>query len=293
MLSRDVPGMKSWIQASRPLAHVNIGVPLLLGQVAAWHVTGRFSVAWFAATLLWGVLDHLFVIFANDFADHEADSGRRTLLSGGSGVIPEGKLLPTQVARAATGAALLLVAYSCTLAFFGRPWMPAYAVAALLLMWLYSFPPARLSYRGGGELLQGIGVGVGLPSLGYYMQAEGVLAPDWVIAPAALLGVCSNVLTALPDVDDDTRAHKRTWPVRHGMPSARRFASAGIVFAAFGVFLWTPSMSTPARAVVAAIPLLPLWSGARAVDPFRAAWWSSVAMYLLIVLWMSAMLLGL
>ncbi|MHC4452679.1 MAG: prenyltransferase, partial [Planctomycetota bacterium] len=82
--------MKNWIQASRPLAHINIAVPLILGQVAAWHLTGRFSWFWFAAALFWGVLDHLFVIFANDFADQEADSGRRTLLSGGSGVIPEG-----------------------------------------------------------------------------------------------------------------------------------------------------------------------------------------------------------
>ena len=209
--------MKSWIQAGRPLAHVNIAVPLLLGQVAAWHVTGRFSWPWFAAALLWGVLDHLFVIFANDFADHETDSGRRTLLSGGSGVIPEGKLTALQVGRAARTAAILLIVYSCALAFVGRVWTPLYGLAALLLMWLYSFAPVRLSYRGGGELLQGIGVGIGLPSLGYYMQAEGVLAPGWVIAPAALLGVCSNVLTALPDVEDDTTCAQEymAGPARH------------------------------------------------------------------------------
>lgn len=285
--------MKSWIQASRPLAHVNIAPPLVLGQVAAWHLTGDFDGRWFAASLVWGVLDHLFVIFSNDFADQDADSGRRTLLSGGSGVIPEGKLTPKQVARAARAVAVLLVLYSCALALVGRAWTPLYGAAALLLMWLYSFAPARLSYRGGGELLQGIGMGVGLPSLGYYLQGEGVLAPGWVIAPAALLGVCSNVLTALPDVDDDTRAHKRTWPVRYGMQSARRFASAGIAFAAFGVFLWTPWVSVPAKAVVAIVPLLPLLVGARAADALRAAWWSSIALNLLIVLWMLSMLLKL
>jgi 1,4-dihydroxy-2-naphthoate octaprenyltransferase len=160
-------------------------------------------------------------------------------------------------------------------------------------MWLYSFAPVRLSYRGGGELLQGIGVGVGLPCLGYYLQTEGVFAPGWVIGPAALLGVCSNVLTALPDVEDDTLADKRTWPVRHGMPSARRFASGGIAFAAFGVFLWTPSVSMAARAVVAIAPLAPLLIGARTQDPFRAAWWSSIALNLLVALWMLAMLCGL
>jgi xanthosine utilization system XapX-like protein len=77
------------------------------------------------------------------------------------------------------------------------------------------------------------------------------------------------------------------------MQSARRFASAGIAFAAFGVFLWTPWVSVPAKAVVAIVPLLPLLVGARAVDALRAAWWSSIALNLLIVLWMLSMLLKL
>jgi 1,4-dihydroxy-2-naphthoate octaprenyltransferase len=283
--------MKAWIQAARPLAHVNIVVPLLLGHAAAWHVTGQFDVAWLLAALAWGVLDHLFVIFANDFADHEADTGRRTPLSGGSGVIPEGKLAPEQVARAAQAAAIALMLYSCALTFVGRTWTPFYALAALLLMWLYSFTPVRLSYRGGGEWLQGIGVGVGLPSIAYYFQTETLFAPAWVIWPAALLGVCSNVLTALPDFEDDALAEKRTWPVRHGLASARRFASAGIAFAAFGVFLFTPSISMLVKAVVAIVPLGPLLLGARAKDEFRAAWWSSIALNLLVALWMLAMLI--
>ncbi|MGB5310632.1 MAG: prenyltransferase [Polyangiales bacterium] len=284
--------MRAWIQAARPLAHVNIVVPILLGHVAAWHVTGLFDGWWLAAVLGWGVLDHLFVIFANDFADQRGDSGRRTPISGGSGVIPEGKLAPQQLASAARAAAILLLLYSCVLALVGRTWTPFYALAALLLMWLYSFMPVRLSYRGGGELLQGVGVGIGLPSLAYYMQTETVFAPGWVIWPAALLGVCSNVLTALPDVEDDTRAQKRTWPVRHGMGSARRFASGGIAFAAFGIFVWTPGVSLLAKAALAIVPLAPLLVGARVDDPLRAAAWSSVALNLLVALWMLAMLLA-
>jgi len=285
--------MKNWIQAARPLAHVNIAVPLLLGQIAAWHVTNRFAWGWFGAALVWGVLNHLFIIFANDFADRDADSARRTPLSGGSGVIPEGKLSSLQVARAAIGAAVSLLVYSCTLMLLGRTWAPVYGVAALVLMWLYSFGPLRLSYRGGGELLQGIGMGVGLPSLGYYLQGESLLAPGWIMAPATLLGICSNVLTALPDVEDDARAYKNTWPVRHGMTSARRFASAGIAFASFAVFLWTPSISVPARAVVSMAPLLPLLVSARSTDPYQAAWWSSIALHTLVGLWIIAMIFGL
>ena len=284
--------MRAWVQAARPLAHVNIVVPLLLGHVVAWQVAGQFDPWWLMAALVWGVLDHLFVIFANDFADRESDTGHRTLLSGGSGVIPEGQIDPRRIATAARIAAALLLSFSCALVPFGRTWAPLYGLAALLLMWLYSFPPVRASYRGGGELLQGIGVGVGLPSLAYYLQTGIFFAPGWVIWPAALLGVCSNILTALPDVEDDMRAQKRTWPVRYGMASARRFASAGVAFAAFGIFVWTPGVAIPAKAAVAIIPLGPLLVGARKEAPLEAAAWSSVALNLLVALWMVAILLS-
>ncbi len=284
--------MKDWIQAVRPLAHVNIVVPLLLGQAAAWHLTGRFDGWWLGAALGWGVLDHLFVIFSNDFADRRADSGRTTVLSGGSGVIPQGKLAPARVARAAQASAIFLMSYSCILTFLGRAWTPFYALAALLLMWLYSYPPVRMSYRGGGELLQGIGVGIGLPSLGFYFQTTTILAPGWVIWPAALLGVCSNVLTALPDFEDDLQAQKRTWPVRYGIASARRFASAGIAFAAFGIFLWTPGVSIPVKAAASITPLGPLLIGAKSSDPLRASAWSSLASNLLVGLWIVALVVS-
>lgn len=289
MISSQASPMNAWIQAARPLAHVNIVVPLLLGHAAAWHVTSRFSFFWFAAALGWGVLDHLFVVFANDFADRDSDTGERTLVSGGSGVIQEGKLSFEQVARAAQLAAGGLLLYSCVLTLQGRTWVPFYALAALLLMWLYSFAPVRLSFRGGGEWLQGLGVGVGLPSLGYYLQTEVPVAPLWVIGPAALLGVFGNVLTALPDTEADRMADKRTWPVRHGLSSARRVASAGIAFACFLVFMSTPGVESTIKAAATIPPLVPLLVGARAETPLQAAWWSSVALNLLVVLWMVAL----
>lgn len=292
MLSRAVTQTKHWVQASRPLAQVNIAVPLVLGQAAAWHITQTFSLFWFVAALLWGILDHLFVVYANDYADHEADTGNRTPISGGSGVIPEGKLTPAQLRRAAQASAFLLIAWSGALAMFGRPWAPAYAVIALALLWLYSFPPVRLSYRGGGEVLQGLGIGIGLPSLGYYLQAGVVIAPMWILLPATVLGFCGNVLTALPDVEDDRNADKRTWPVRYGVTHARRVASAGIAFAAFGVFLWTPLVPVGPRALAGIAPLVPLLIGARAQDPFRAAWWANGALNVLLVSWIAAMVLS-
>lgn len=289
MVSRTVTRAEHWLQASRPLAQVNIGLPLILGQAAAWHVHGMFSATWLVASLMWGAIDHLFVVFGNDYADHRSDDGTRTLISGGSGVIVERKLSARAVGRAAIGAASSLFVLSCVLALGGRPWTPVYAIAALLLLWFYSFNPARLSYRGGGELLQGIGMGVGLPSLGFYLQTREFFAPLWILVPATLLGVCANILTALPDVESDTRAEKRTWPVRTGVPMARRAARLGIALAALIAFYWTPAVSIPMRALVGVVPLIPLlvsWTKTRAL---ASAWWASIAIHALLTLWIVAL----
>lgn len=283
---------KHWLQASRPLAQVNIAVPLLLGQAASWHVTGEISVVWLAASLVWGALDHLFIVFANDYADREADSGRRTMISGGSGVVPEGKLDPTLLRRAAVVAATLLMGWSVALAAAGRPAAPVYTVVALALLWLYSFEPARLSYRGGGEFLQGVGMGIGLPSLGYYLQTEAFFAPGWVLAPAIVVGTSANVLSALPDVDDDQRANKRTWPVRFGVRQSIRIAITAIALSSFAVFLWTPAVPVTVRALVGCAPMLPLLVASRQSSPLGAGWWGSVGAQLLLVGWGLALVLA-
>ncbi|MEM7436021.1 MAG: prenyltransferase [Myxococcota bacterium] len=289
MVSRAVTRTKHWLQAVRPLAQLNIAVPLVLGQAAAWHVHQRFDAGWLVGAFVWGLFDHAFIVLSNDYADRDADSGARTWISGGSGVLPEGKLSPKQVARAARIAAFGLIAWSFGLAVMDRPWTPAYAAIAISLLWLYSFEPARMSYRGGGELLQGLGIGAGLPSLGYYLQSEAFVVPWWVLVPAVVLGVCANALSALPDFDDDRNAGKRTWAVRFGVETSYRLAIGGITLSAIAVFAWTPGVSSGIRLIVAVTPLIPLALAMRAKDSFAKAWWGSAAVQLLLLLWAVAL----
>ena len=292
MVSSVVAALQHWWQASRPLAQVNIALPLLLGQAAAWHVERAFEPFWLGAGILWGVLDHAFIVYANDYADRDFDTLVRTPISGGSGVLAEGKLAPAQLRRAASVSVALLLGWSLALACLGRLWTPVYALFAFALLWLYSFGPARLSHRGGGELLQGVGIGVGLPSLGYYLQCGGFFAPLWVLLPGTVLGVGGNVLTSLPDLEVDQNAGKRTWSVRFGISNARRVTSACIAFATLGVFAWTPDLSIGVRAWIGIAPLVPLVWGARARDVLGAALWMGAALHLLLVSWIVALWLS-
>lgn len=231
-------GARAWLQAARPLAHVNIALPLIYGQAFAHVLTRSFSWKWFLVAQLYGVLNHLFIVFANDYADRDADALNTapTLVSGGSRVLPEGKLSPAALLHGAWVSWTLMLSIAAGSAWFGRRWdlVPLVAVAGVL-MHAYSFRPLRLSYRGHGEWLQALGTGAVLPAIGYVMQAGSLARMPWpaMLGPVCI-GLAGNVLTALPDTAFDRAAGKRTLPVRWGEFRARITALVYMFLAAIG-----------------------------------------------------------
>ncbi|MCB9591290.1 MAG: prenyltransferase [Sandaracinaceae bacterium] len=283
----------AWLRAARPLAHANIAPPILLGQAFGFASTGTFDPILASVAFGFGVLDHLTIVFANDYADRESDAlaDERTIFSGGSRVIPDGLIEPRHLKLAAIGAAATLVIGSAVAGFLlGRDLLPAFAAAALALLYAYSYEPFRLSYRGYGEIVQGLGVGLVLPLLGWYAQTGDVTrAPYDAFAPLVMLAFASNILTALPDHAGDARAAKRSWPVRRGEARARRDA---LVLVGVGVALatqvgpvfsmeWTAAIvGPPALAVLLAFgwmkegrPVLPFVTfAAGAITVLHVAW---------------------
>jgi len=245
----------AWVQASRPLAHVNIAGPLIYGQALAYAAHGTFRWKLAGLVALFGIADQLFIVFANDAADFRSDAENRTFgrFSGGSRVIPEGKLTPMDLAKASMLALLAMGAIAAYLALReGRAFMVVIAAIAAHLLWMYSFPPFRLSYRGHGELLQALGLGVVLPIAGFYAQAStfGGLSP-LLLLPAFLLGYAGNVTTALPDTPSDALTGKRSFPVRSGEVAARRTSLALLVAAAILTPLAAPGIPPWAAGAVA------------------------------------------
>tara|TARA_B100001750_G_scaffold55942_2_gene44138 strand:- start:758 stop:1615 length:858 start_codon:yes stop_codon:yes gene_type:complete len=247
--------LRHWIQASRPLAQANLAAPTLLGQALAYQATGRFSGALLGALFAWTVLDQLVIVWANDYADRDHDIGgsAKTPFSGGSGVLVEGKIRPRTLRAAALVAYGLLLALGVGLALTRTVWALPLTLAAGALLWAYSFPPLRLSYRGGGEHLQGLGVGVVLPLLGYAVQAGTLAGFPWLaLVPTYLLAVAGNVATALPDVGADRKARKRTWPVRYG-PHKSRWLCLALTVAGLGA---VSAFGNAIAAMIATAPLI-------------------------------------
>ncbi len=293
----------AWIQASRPLAQINIALPLLLGQAMAFAALGRFSPGWMYLAGGFGVLVQLVIVFVNDFADRETDGQNRTFsrFSGGSRVLPEGKLEPAALRRAALVALAALMAASLALALAGRPWTPLFALAAALLVWAYNHPPLRLAYTGHAEIVQGLGTGVVLPLAGYYLQAGTLAGFHWpALAPLLLLGYTGNILTALPDAPSDRASGKLSYPVRRGQWLARRHALELLAMAAAMSGLVLPGLPTWGAALIAApvlavaalaVPLLGSADAENRPECERFVLLAAGAAHLLVVLWIAALAL--
>ncbi|MEM9453419.1 MAG: prenyltransferase [Myxococcota bacterium] len=266
--------LRAWIQSCRPLAQVNIAIPLLLGEMIAWTECLRLDVALLVVAHVFGVLDHLFIVWANDVADEAADRHNETptLFSGGSRVLPEGKLGSAQLARAAAVAVLAMLGLSLYAAIsLDRPATPLAWALAVALLWAYSFPPARLSYRGAGAITQAFGMMVVLPLLGFYLQCSGIGGFPWAaLVPAVMLGLASNITTALPDHPADEATGKATWPVRYGPRRARKHSLQLIALGAVCTPLVVPDLPQMGWAAIEALPLLLVLVNARALDRAEA-----------------------
>jgi 1,4-dihydroxy-2-naphthoate octaprenyltransferase len=212
---------RDWLKASRLASQSYIALPLLLGQLVYARTNGgSLHLGVLALVQLFGLFDQLYIVYANDVADQATDrlNTTSTLFSGGSRVLVEDRLSAGTLGSAARAAAAALVAISLALALWrGAPLLVLFAFVAIGLLWAYSYPPFRLSYRGGGELLQTFGVGMVLPLYGYVAQGG-----SFASFPFALLALllpthlgCA-IATALPDEPSDRQSNKLTLAARIG-----------------------------------------------------------------------------
>ena len=216
-----------WLKASRLPSQSYIFFPLLLGQALAYSKVGNFSWVLFSLIHLFGLFIQLYIVYANDYADKDIDETNDTynLFSGGSRVLVEGKIndkdmkLAIQIMIGLN----LLIGVILTLKFQRLLALPL-IIFSLLLLWAYSYPPFKISYRGGGEFLQMLGVAGVLPVFAYYIQVGSLTVFPWLILLILLPNhLACAISTALPDQPSDKENNKRTIPVIFNLTIAKYF----------------------------------------------------------------------
>lgn len=217
--------LTAWLKASRLPAQFFIFPSLLLGQSLAYYYTGSWHWLNFTFIHVYGLCMHLFIVYANDYADYDTDRMNTsfTPFTGGSRVLVEGRLRKHHLLTAsfimATLVLILSMVFSVRLNTFAPLLLAAFG---LLLMQAYSFNPIKLSYRGFGEVLQMLGVGIILPLIGFIAQA-GSLSQFPVLIVLILLPAqyAMALSTSLPDEPSDRLSNKRTTVVILGIVPSR------------------------------------------------------------------------
>jgi 1,4-dihydroxy-2-naphthoate octaprenyltransferase len=237
------------------------GIPVLLGALAAFRETGRFSITRLLLTLGGVLCIHIGANLANDFFDEITGCDRQnplpTPFSGGSRVIQQGLLS----AGAIITASVVFFGLGLAQGIWLNHLVPGsivlvLGVAGIAIGVLYTAVPVKLSYRGIGEV--GVFVAFGpLVVAGSFVCQGGAIGvhPFLVSIPAGLLVLAILLVNEVLDLEWDRRAGKRTAVVAYG---ARRgyllFLSVYL-----GAYVWIGAglllRIYPSAAAVALAPL--------------------------------------
>jgi 1,4-dihydroxy-2-naphthoate octaprenyltransferase len=200
--------------------------------------------------------------YANDYFDRHTDAANPTPTqwSGGSRVLPEGKLPPRVARDVAIGLACLSVTLSGVVAWRGHatPGTLAVLVVALLLSWEYSAPPLRLHSHGLGPLTAGLVVGGLTPLAGFGMQGAPWSGGTLLAVLPLMLSQAALVLVLdFPDADGDAQTGKRTLVVMFGRNRAIGIALVAIMltYASLPLLHGTAILGAAARGVALTLPL--------------------------------------
>jgi 1,4-dihydroxy-2-naphthoate octaprenyltransferase len=191
----------------------------------------------------------LFAQYVNEHFDQATDAvtTNRTWFSGGSGVLPAGRLHELTALRAAAVAGIAALGFGIWSATFdGR--LAVFGLVGLVGSWLYSAPPARLIATGAGEAVASLIVTGLVPLTGALSRG----AVDWTLLgaltfPLVLANLAMLLAVDAPDEVADESTGKRTLWVRLGSARAAS-VHGGVLLAVLAALLvlapWRPAWST-------------------------------------------------
>lgn len=199
-------------------------LPAALGQSFGFVAAGHFSVAGCVLATGFTLSGLACIVLLNDWGDQFVDRVKRKMFPTGCSpkTIPDGILPAAQVLKSGLFLAAFAWFWGAAGIMLDRPWLPVLAAIGLLLFFSYTFPPLRLNYRGGGELLEAFGVGFWLPWLNAYSQSGELWNESYWLLPGFVLPYLGSALASgLSDEESDRVGGKRTFTTISGNRAVR------------------------------------------------------------------------
>jgi 1,4-dihydroxy-2-naphthoate octaprenyltransferase len=191
-----------------------------VGALLAVISTGDFPVFYYLFGYLIMLPAHLSLSYSNNYYDIEVDKyNTPTFIAGGSKILinyPELKKITIILS-------ILLIALSLTLAVIfiilaQASWLFfIFILSGNLLGLFYTAPPLKLSYRGLGEVVNVVSIGLLMPGMGYWTMKGSLDLFFLVFAlPMFLYGLEFILLLEIPDMMGDKIGGKNTFIVKKG-----------------------------------------------------------------------------
>ena len=221
--------LKSWLEEARPQFLLASLVSVLVGVSLATYEGFPFKLFDFTLATTGALVAHIGIHAFNDYSDFNTGIDlkvHRTPFSGGSGVLPSGKLEPIHVYY--FGVACLLVVACIGVYFMATVGWAILPIGLLGIAIVYSYT-SYLTRVGFGEV--GCVVGFALWSIGPYFVLTGryslSILPVSLIS--GLMGVALLILNEFPDLEADRAGGRRTIPIMLGLRRASRIYSLVVV----------------------------------------------------------------
>jgi hypothetical protein len=172
--STPAAGARRWLVPLSSKRWRGVLVATALGQGIGIAAEGRIDVAALALGLAFAACHIAFVVLLDDFGDREIDRlARRLFPERAPRAIPDGLLEPRSVLYAGAGAGALALGLGVLAQeLLSRPGLAVASMACAAIVLARALPPARLGQRGGGELLEMLGLGFALPWWNAYAQGR-------------------------------------------------------------------------------------------------------------------------
>jgi 1,4-dihydroxy-2-naphthoate octaprenyltransferase len=250
--------LKRAFHATRPKFFTASALPVLAGSAWGASLGTQFSWYVFMLALVATICVQAAANVLNDVGDEQIGTDPRNTqriypYTGGSRFIQTGILSQATMAR--LGITLIVIASLAGLALFAErgPLVIAFGIIGILLGVLYSLGPVKLASVGLGEATIAIAFGL-LPVTGAAWLQGAPIDASLVLFSIAIGGWVENILliNEVPDMEADSAAGKRTFPVRFGLAATANLYLAVNIAAAAIVLLLTANGNLPLLA-----PLVP------------------------------------
>lgn len=252
--------MKKYVHALRAPFLTGSIAPVIIGTCLAIS-EGKFFLIPFLVTIVGVSGLHLGANLLNDFYDARGSDPlniRLTPFSGGSRVIQEKQLRPTNIMTLSVVFFILALGAAIWLVYEGKYLIIPLGLLGLLAGWSYSAPPLQLMSKGWGELAIFFAFGP-LVTLGsYYVMTDAFTLTAFMIGfPQGFLITAVIWINQFPDYEADRAAGKKNLVVKLG-PGLSRYLYSVIMLMSFAFVIFLISIMGQSYLIMISFISIPL-----------------------------------